>query len=94
MSSLPSSDMAAFKELLSSSKHIIAVAGAGLSAASGGLAFSPHVGSDTPRALIIIFRYPDIQRLRGYVAQIRRHEPGHVQRVPIKSFAGVAVLPL
>jgi hypothetical protein len=28
--------MAAFKELLSSSKHIIAVAGAGLSAASGG----------------------------------------------------------
>jgi len=35
MSSLPSADMAAFKELLSSSKHIIAVAGAGLSAASG-----------------------------------------------------------
>jgi len=31
----PSKDMAAFKELLSSSKHIIAVAGAGLSAASG-----------------------------------------------------------
>ncbi|KAI9466742.1 DHS-like NAD/FAD-binding domain-containing protein [Lactarius psammicola] len=35
MSSPPSTDMAAFKELLSSSKHIIAVAGAGLSAASG-----------------------------------------------------------
>ncbi|KAH9062068.1 DHS-like NAD/FAD-binding domain-containing protein [Lactarius vividus] len=35
MSTLPSADMAAFKELLSSSKHIIAVAGAGLSAASG-----------------------------------------------------------
>ncbi|KAH9978067.1 DHS-like NAD/FAD-binding domain-containing protein [Lactifluus volemus] len=35
MSSLPSKDMTAFKELLSSSKHIIAVAGAGLSAASG-----------------------------------------------------------
>ncbi|KAI0301817.1 DHS-like NAD/FAD-binding domain-containing protein [Multifurca ochricompacta] len=32
---LPSTDMAAFKELLSSSKHIIAVAGAGLSAGSG-----------------------------------------------------------
>jgi hypothetical protein len=35
MSSSPSEDMTAFKELLSSSKHIIAVAGAGLSAASG-----------------------------------------------------------
>ncbi|KAH9045686.1 DHS-like NAD/FAD-binding domain-containing protein [Lactarius pseudohatsudake] len=33
--STPSADMAAFKELLSSSKHIVAVAGAGLSAASG-----------------------------------------------------------
>ncbi|KAI0269260.1 DHS-like NAD/FAD-binding domain-containing protein [Gloeopeniophorella convolvens] len=35
MSTLPSSDMSTFKELLASSKHIIAVAGAGLSAASG-----------------------------------------------------------
>lgn len=33
--SLPSNDMAAFKDVLSSSKHIIAVAGAGLSSASG-----------------------------------------------------------
>lgn len=31
----PSSDMAVFKEVLSNSKNIIAVAGAGLSAASG-----------------------------------------------------------
>jgi hypothetical protein len=35
MSTDASNDMVAFQELLSSSKHIIAVAGAGLSAASG-----------------------------------------------------------
>lgn len=32
---LPSNDMAAFKEILASSRNIIVVAGAGLSAASG-----------------------------------------------------------
>ena len=42
----------------------------------------------------LVFRYSDIQRIRGYVAEIRRNESGHVQRVLIKSFAGVAVLPL
>jgi hypothetical protein len=34
----PSTDMTAFREVLMKSKHIIAVAGAGLSAASGELA--------------------------------------------------------
>lgn len=33
--SSPSSDMAAFREVLANSKNIIAIAGAGLSAASG-----------------------------------------------------------
>jgi hypothetical protein len=42
----------------------------------------------------VYFRYPDIQRVWGYVAEIRRNESGHVQRVLNKSFAGVAVLPL
>jgi NAD-dependent deacetylase sirtuin 5 len=37
MSVTPSGDMQAFKEVLSRSKHIVAVAGAGLSAASGEL---------------------------------------------------------
>ena len=55
MSSLPSADMAAFKELLSSSKHIIAVAGAGLSAASGEF---PRVRlGRAPRALVFFFGF-------------------------------------
>ena len=37
MSQLPSNDMEAFRKTLRESKHIIAVAGAGLSAASGEL---------------------------------------------------------
>ena len=69
MSSLPSADMAAFKELLSSSKHIIAVAGAGLSAASGE---SPRVvlGRAPGAPFFLGFRYPNVQRIWGYVAQI------------------------
>lgn len=48
----------------------------------------------THTGISFVFRYPDIQRIRGYVAEIRRNESSHVQRVLIESFAGVAVLPL
>jgi hypothetical protein len=89
MSTDASNDMAAFQELLSSSKHIIAVAGAGLSAASG--KFSSN---QVEMSADISLRYPNFPRIGRLVAEIRRDESSDVQRVQVESVARMAVLPL
>ena len=71
----PSQDMKAFHEILQSSKNIIAVAGAGLSAASGALL------DTTKPPLTVVSRHPHLQRSRWNMAKVRRHVFGHTQRI-------------
>ena len=84
--------MEAFASVLKSSKNIIAVAGAGLSAASGKLPDDAHLIGLSYHSTC--YRNPNFQRHRGTMAQIRRHQSCHARSVQREPVSSVAVLPL
>lgn len=86
----PSADMDNFRELLGSSKNIIALAGAGLSAASG-IIFPSH---QCEFPIDSLGRYPHIQRGWGNLETIRGHVSRNSSRLPEITFFGLAVLSL
>lgn len=86
----PSTDMAEFKQVLRGAKNIIAVCGAGLSAASG-----MYTTLYTPSHFKVTEdRHPDVPGGRGDVAQVRRDVAGDARGVRGEPGAGVAVLSL
>lgn len=86
-----STDMNEFRKVLQGSKNIIAIAGAGLSAASGHFSSYPdlHIKIDSSN-----HRDSYFQRKWGDLEEVQRHKTCNPRRVQEISFVGVAILPL
>ena len=82
-----SEDVEKFREVLKSSQHIIVIAGAGLSAASGEL--NPEIFGLLSYRLS---RYPHIQRQWRFVADSWSDAFGHCLRFCKQSVLSVAIL--
>ena len=89
---MPSTDIDEFRRVLESSKKVIVVSGAGLSAASG-TRIHPSTHS-THKYTLLLYRYRNLQRCGRALAQVWREISRNTFCLGRKSISGLAILSL